>query len=129
MIDYAGIDFVQIDTGRVGGITTAKKIADYARTRAVTFVNHTFTSHLALSASLQPFAGSRDDTLCEYPVESQPLAAELTQQLLLPDVNGQITVPNGPGLGVEPDLATIRKYLVDVKIQVNGEYLYQPPSV
>ena len=25
--------------------------------RGVTFVNHTFTTHLALSASLQPFAG------------------------------------------------------------------------
>jgi L-alanine-DL-glutamate epimerase-like enolase superfamily enzyme len=129
MIDCAGIDFIQIDTGRVGGITTAKSIADYARSCAVTYVNHTFTSHLALSASLQPYAGNRDDYLCEYPVESQPLATELTRQLLLPDANGQIAIPDGPGLGVELDLASIQKYSVDVKIQVKGEFIYQTPSV
>src|SRR5262249_12897500 len=28
MIDYAGLGYVQIDAGRVGGITTAKSVAD-----------------------------------------------------------------------------------------------------
>ena len=46
LIDYGGIGFVQIDAGRIGGITTAKQVADYAVTAGVQFVNHTFTSSL-----------------------------------------------------------------------------------
>jgi hypothetical protein len=30
-------------------------------------MNPTFTTHLALSASLQPYAGSAADNLCEHP--------------------------------------------------------------
>ena len=40
-----------------------------AAQRGVTYVNHTFTSHLALSASLQPYAGHPARSICEYPVE------------------------------------------------------------
>ena len=57
MIDHGGVGFIQIDAGRIGGLAPAKRVADYARERGVTYVNHTFTSHLALSASLQPYAG------------------------------------------------------------------------
>ena len=44
MIDHAGIGFVQIDAGRIGGLTDAKRAADYAAAKGVTYVNHTFTS-------------------------------------------------------------------------------------
>jgi L-alanine-DL-glutamate epimerase-like enolase superfamily enzyme len=74
LIDHGGIGYVQIDTGRIGGIGDALAVARYAAARGVTYVNHTFTSHLALSASLQPFAGMADDRLCEYPVEAKALA-------------------------------------------------------
>ncbi|MBV9521401.1 MAG: mandelate racemase/muconate lactonizing enzyme family protein, partial [Alphaproteobacteria bacterium] len=74
MIDFSGIGFVQIDAGRIGGITPARAIANYAKARGVIFVNHTFTSHLQLSASLQPYAGFKEHELCEYPVELKPVA-------------------------------------------------------
>jgi len=80
LIDYAGIGYIQIDTGRVGGITVAKQVADYASAKGITYVNHTFTSHLALSASIQPYAGLGDHTICEYPVALKALAKNLTQQ-------------------------------------------------
>ncbi|MFO0943991.1 MAG: enolase C-terminal domain-like protein [Pirellulales bacterium] len=51
MIDYAGLKYVQIDAGRIGGITISKDVADYAHARRLR-VNHTFTSNLALSASV-----------------------------------------------------------------------------
>ena len=34
MMTNAGLDFVQIDVGRIGGITEAKRVADRARERA-----------------------------------------------------------------------------------------------
>ena len=64
LIDYGGIGFVQIDAGRIGGLAAAKSVADHAAAAGVTYVNHTFTSHLALSASLQPFAGLPDARIC-----------------------------------------------------------------
>ncbi|MBP7935777.1 MAG: mandelate racemase/muconate lactonizing enzyme family protein [Phycisphaerae bacterium] len=129
MLDLAGLGFVQIDTGRIGGITPAKLVADYADARGVVFVNHTFTTHLALSASLQPFAGLQRHQLCEYPVEPKPLARELTAAALLPDHNGQIHLPQSPGLGIAPDPAAIRRYLVDVEIKAKGQVLYRTPEV
>jgi L-alanine-DL-glutamate epimerase-like enolase superfamily enzyme len=129
MIDYAGVGYVQVDAGRIGGITSAKRVFDHAQAAGVKFVNHTFTSHLALSASLQAYAGAEDHVLCEYPGQLSPLAYELTQEHLLPDENGEILLPDGPGIGFEPDVSVIKKYLVDTQVVVNGKVLYQTPSV
>ncbi len=129
MIDYGGVRYIQVDAGRVGGLTAAKRVADYAAARGVTYVNHTFTSHLALSASLQPYAGLADAVLCEYPSELSALAYELTDQHLLPDANGEITLPESPGLGLLPNLQTIRRYLVETQIVVNGSLIYATPRL
>jgi L-alanine-DL-glutamate epimerase-like enolase superfamily enzyme len=129
MIDYARLGYVQIDAGRIGGISVAKAVADYAQANGVTYVNHTFTSHLALSASLQPFAGIEADVICEYPVEPKQLALDITTEHLLPDANGQINVPERPGLGLEPNLAGLQPYIVDTEIKVNGKVLYRTPAL
>ena len=129
LIDHGNVRYIQIDAGRIGGLTSAKAVADWASAKGATYVNHTFTSHLALSASIQPYAGLKDDVICEYPVELKPLAVELTRERLLPDADGQIRLPDGPGLGVTPDPAAIRKYLVDAEIRVNGRVLYRTPAV
>lgn len=129
LIDHGRIGFVQIDTGRIGGIGPALDIAGYAAGRGVQYVNHTFTSHLALSASLQPFAGSRTDTLCEYPVEARTLAHDLTVEHLEVDPDGAVAVPDRPGLGLTLDLDAVRRYLLDVEISVAGRTLYRTPAL
>ena len=128
LIDYAGVGFIQVDTGRIGGITSAKRVADYAVKKKVKFVNHTFTSHLALSASIQAYAGMSEHVLCEYPGQLKALAYELTREHLTPNGDGEIRLPDRPGLGLEPDTAAIQPYLVDVEIHVNGQALYQTPT-
>lgn len=128
MIDYAGIEYIQIDTGRIGGITASKRVAEYAMKRDVRFVNHTFTSHLALSASLQAYAGLADQVLCEYPGQLQQLAYDISTEHLEMDSIGQIHLPDKPGLGILPNIEAIKKYLVDVRIEVKGQTLYQTPD-
>jgi L-alanine-DL-glutamate epimerase-like enolase superfamily enzyme len=128
MLDYAGLGYVQIDAGRIGGLSVARRVAQYAGSKGVTYVNHTFTSHLALSASLQPFAGLEPDLISEYPVELKPLAWEMTREHILPDSNGQIHAPNAAGLGMEPDTQALGKYLVPVEIRAKGDLLYRTPS-
>jgi L-alanine-DL-glutamate epimerase-like enolase superfamily enzyme len=129
LIDYGKIDFVQIDTGRIGGIGPSKSVARYASAAGIEFVNHTFTTHLALSASLAPFAGVEGWEICEYPVEASPLAVELYNGELTRGDDGLVRLPESPGLGVEPNLETIRRYLVDVEINVAGRTIYSTPNV
>jgi L-alanine-DL-glutamate epimerase-like enolase superfamily enzyme len=129
MIDYAGIGYVQIDAGRIGGISVSKQVADYAAAHGVTYVNHTFTSHLALSASLQPYAGLEHDVIAEYPVEPKQLALDMTTHHILPDADGQIHVPAAPGLGMVVNTAGLEKYLVDAVIEVKGKQLYRTPQL
>ncbi len=129
LIDYGGVGFIQIDCGRIGGIGPAKKVADYAAARNVTFVNHTFTSHLALSASLQPYAGLADHTICEFPFAPKPIAREFTANALQRDENGEIAAPDAPGLGIKIDQEGVRKYLLDLEIKVSGRTLYVTPEL
>jgi L-alanine-DL-glutamate epimerase-like enolase superfamily enzyme len=124
LIDHGGVGFIQIDTGRIGGIGPAKRVADYASAKGVTFVNHTFTSHLALSASLQPYAGLPGHEICEYPFAPKPLARDLTVNHLDRDTEGRLAVPDAPGLGIEIDVAAVRRYLVDVEIKAKRRMLF-----
>jgi len=124
LIDYGGVGYVQIDCGRIGGIGVAKKVADYAVAKGVTFVNHTFTSHLALSASLQPYAGLPTHEICEFPFAPKPLARELTANHLDRDSDGYVSLPDEPGLGIAIDSEAARKYLVEVEIKAKGKTLF-----
>lgn len=129
MIDSAGLKYVQIDAGRIGGISVAKDVADYAAAKGVTYVNHTFTSNLALSASLQPYAGLRSHVICEFPTELKTLAHAMTKNHIVPDSLGALHAPDAPGLGIEPDLEGMQPYLVDTEIRVAGKLLYSTPQL
>ena len=128
LIDFGGVGFVQIDCGRIGGIGPAKKVADYAVAKGVTYVNHTFTSHLALSASLQPYAGLADHRICEYPVSPKPVAREMTRNHLERDKDGQISLSDAPGLGIEINPEAIQIFSLDVELKVGGVTLFPQHS-
>jgi L-alanine-DL-glutamate epimerase-like enolase superfamily enzyme len=48
---------------------------------------------------------------------------------IAPDRNGEIIVPDAPGLGIEVDLAAMKRYLVDAEIRVKDRILYRTPRV
>lgn len=127
LIDYGKVSFIQIDCGRIGGLGPAKRVADYAAAHGVTYVNHTFTSHLALCASIQPYAGLEKDVICEYPFAPKSVAYEMTETHLLPNANGEIVVPDAPGLGITMSEPGIARYSVDVVIAAKGTELYRTP--
>jgi L-alanine-DL-glutamate epimerase-like enolase superfamily enzyme len=129
LIDYGKVSFIQIDCGRIGGIGPAKLVADHAVARGVTYVNHTFTSHLALCASLQPFAGLKDHVICEYSFAPKAVAWDMTETHLTPDANGEVHVPQAPGLGIAMSHGGIARYIVDVEISVKGKLLYRTPAL
>jgi L-alanine-DL-glutamate epimerase-like enolase superfamily enzyme len=124
LIDFGRAGFVQIDTGRIGGLGPARRVALKATAAGVTYVNHTFTSNLALSASLQPYAGLADHRLCEFPTGLQPLARDLTLTRLAPGPDGLLRLPDAPGLGIEVNPEALTRYAVEVEIRVGGRVLF-----
>ncbi len=129
LMDYGSVGHIQIDCGRIGGIGPSKIVADLAAERGIAYVNHTFTTHLALSASLQAYAGIHEDRICEYPAAPRPLAVAVAKHPILRDGNGEIRAPELPGLGVDVDLSALRPYLIDAEIRIGGRVLYRSPAL
>ena len=124
LIRFGDVRFIQIDSGRIGGLGPSKAVADFADARGVTYVNHTFTSHLALSASLQPFAGLAGSSLCEFPSDPRAVATAITSTPLELDTDGFVSAPDAPGLGILVDLEALTPYLRSVSIAVDGVTVY-----
>jgi L-alanine-DL-glutamate epimerase-like enolase superfamily enzyme len=122
-----GVAFVQIDAGRIGGITPAHAVRRLADERSVTYVNHTFKSHLSLAAALHVFIASQRHSVAEYMVGGSELATALTSEPLARAADGTVTVPAAPGLGVTVDLETVRRYLQPVRMVVGGTELEAAP--
>jgi L-alanine-DL-glutamate epimerase-like enolase superfamily enzyme len=128
VILHGGLDFVQIDVGRIGGITTAYEIRRLAERRGIQYVNHTFKSHLTVAASLHVFAAVESFRFLEYPAGAAPLAYDLATRIERgPD--GLVRVPDAPGLGVSLNKACAREYLQPLKIELEGEVLYETPDL
>jgi L-alanine-DL-glutamate epimerase-like enolase superfamily enzyme len=128
LLENGGVDFIQIDVGRIGGITPAHRVRALAEAQGVTYVNHTFKSHLSLAASLHVFATVERFGLLEYCVGGSPLAAGLVTDPLLRGSDGLVRAPEKPGLGVSVNLDTVRKYLHPVKIDLAARPIFRQPA-
>ena len=128
-IHNGGVDYIQIDVGRIGGITPAHRVRTLAEARGVTYVNHTFKSHLSLAASIHVFATVERFRLLEYCMGGSPLATTLVGDPLERDPEGLVRVPEKPGLGVTVNLETVRKFLHPVKIELAARVIFKQPSL
>lgn len=129
LIDFGSVKFIQVDSARIGGIGPSKVVAEHAVRNDVTFVNHTFTSHLALSASMQAFVGLENHKICEYPVEPKSVAWDLSVEHIEVDANGDIFAPDAPGLGIRVDEQALRPYLRKVEIKIDGQLAYESTAL
>jgi L-alanine-DL-glutamate epimerase-like enolase superfamily enzyme len=129
LIDIARVGIIQVDCGRVGGIGAASEIARYADRRGALYINHTYTSHLALSASLQTYAGLIRHDLCEYPMDRSSLSWSICREHLLVCGDGRVNIPDAPGLGITVNLDNLQRHLVDLEIKVGRNVLYRTPSI
>ncbi|MBW3624501.1 MAG: mandelate racemase/muconate lactonizing enzyme family protein [Armatimonadetes bacterium] len=128
VIQNGGLDFVQIDVGRIGGITTAYAVRQMAERQGIQYVNHTFKSHLSVAASLHVFATAEAFRFLEYPAEDSPLAHDLATRLER-DADGLVRLNEAPGLGVDVNLDCAREYLQPLHIEMAGETLYETPEL
>ena len=124
MIRFGKVKFIQIDAGIAGGIIAGKEICDFAENCDVQYVNHTFTSHLQLSASLQPYADSSKSFFAEFPQQLKSLAWDLTDNHISLDNNGNINIPEEIGHGMKINQKALEQYKVDVDIYINKEKVF-----
>jgi L-alanine-DL-glutamate epimerase-like enolase superfamily enzyme len=94
----------------MGGITELKKVFALANAHNVTVMVHTFYDGPGLLASVHASAAlGGPKALVEW--RYFDLEAQLYGDAIIPR-NGRISVPQGPGLGTEPDQAVIRDYRI-----------------
>lgn len=107
----AGLDAVQVDVTRVGGLSRSKRIGWASAERHRICVNHSYKTGINIAASLHFVASLPNTHYFEYCVEQGPLRQSLTRQDFKV-VNGEVRVPEEPGLGVTLNDDIVEKYRV-----------------
>jgi D-galactarolactone cycloisomerase len=110
LIETRGVDYVQPSVAKIGGISIARDIFDMANAVDVAVAPHSAylgpgliaTAHVSAALSCAPMIERLYCDLTESPFGDW-----------YDPVDGYLNVPQGPGLGVEPDEAMLDKLRVD----------------
>jgi D-galactarolactone cycloisomerase len=98
----AGVDVVQPDSSRCGGISEARRVAEFAAARHRLVAPHTFSDVYSLVANLHLALSVEATFILEVDETYNPLMQELVQNPVHV-VDGEIALPSGAGLGLELD--------------------------
>jgi L-alanine-DL-glutamate epimerase-like enolase superfamily enzyme len=104
------LDIVQPEIARIGGFTAAMRLGALAQTHNVKVAPHTgFSCGVAQLASLHLAAAITNLARLEWMWIDNPLAEIFTVPLPQP-VNGELTPPERPGLGLALDRKKLEKF-------------------
>lgn len=96
---------------RVGGISECRRIADVAAAWDVPCVPHFFGNCLRLAAMAHLLGSISNAWVLEYDVSINPLRTQLPIDPIEP-VDGYVSMPQKPGLGVELDEELVERWTV-----------------
>ena len=119
----APVDIVQPEPVICGGVGETLWIADLAELHAITAMPHTSNNAIGIAAALQVLAVIRNPTrspsspepFLEFGVDDNPHRSGLLAKPLEIE-EGYVTVPEGPGLGIEIDEEYVRRHAEDVRL-------------
>ena len=112
LMERGHVDLVQPDVTRCGGITELLRIGKLAHERGVETVPHAWKSGIIKAASLHCNAVLADGSLQEYCVADTPINQLLVKEKMPIDADGYVSIPTGPGLGIELDEDVLEQYRV-----------------
>jgi L-alanine-DL-glutamate epimerase-like enolase superfamily enzyme len=108
LLAAGAVDFVQPSPAKMGGISELRKVFSLAAVHNVVVMPHTFYDGPGLLAAIQATAAlGTADSMIEwrcFDLEAQLYGGALAQE------GGRVSVPQGAGLGIEPDADIIRDY-------------------
>jgi len=116
-IETRAIDIIQPDLCGVGGFTEARRIADMAALHGVRVVPHVWGTAVHIAAALQFMASMIPNPVRVNPIEpilefdrtDNPFRQAVVTTPI-EHVNGVVTIPDGPGLGIEIDRAALVEF-------------------
>ncbi len=110
------LDVYQPDATFAGGITTARTVAGMAHSAGLLFAPHTWSNGLGMIANLHLAAAMPNCPFIEYPYDPPAWTPEVRDFFLTEPVridgNGDVVLPDKPGLGVALDEDKCKKYEV-----------------
>ena len=105
------VDIVQVDAIWSGGLTECRKTAILASTWNKTIIPHFSAGIVSLIANIHLGMGVHNCKYMEYTLDKNPLRDELGMEPLKME-NGVVKVSDKPGLGIELNEDTLRKYKI-----------------
>jgi len=111
-IDKGQVDIIQPDVGRVGGLTEAKRVCDYAEDKGVLVVPHCWKSAIGIAASAHLSATTLSCPYIEF-LPNELAESQLRKDLVLEELqveDGKIYLPTKPGLGIELNDEKLKQY-------------------
>jgi L-alanine-DL-glutamate epimerase-like enolase superfamily enzyme len=93
------VGLLQPDPAKSGGLSVVGEVTRSAAAHDVPVAPHCYSGGVALAASVQLAAAFRSVTMVELDIRPNPLRTDLLDERW-PVVDGHLTVPPGPGLGV-----------------------------
>ncbi|MBZ9537547.1 mandelate racemase/muconate lactonizing enzyme family protein [Modicisalibacter tunisiensis] len=113
------VDVIQPDVCGVGGFSESRRVADMAAMFGVRLVPHVWGTAVAIAAGLQFLAALPPNPPRRRPIEPilefdrtrNPFRQAVVTSPI-EHVEGVVTIPDGPGLGIEIDRDALRRYVL-----------------
>lgn len=116
LIEADAFDIYQPDVSLAVGMYRARQVAESANLRHRLFTPHTWSNGLGLLANLHVAAGVDAGPYLEFPYDPPGWTPERRDFFMTPidiDSNGDLIVPQRPGLGVEIDWDAVAHFTVE----------------
>ncbi len=109
LIDSGGVDVIQIDPGRVHGITGSYQVIKSIEAANLQVSYHTWSGALNTAASLHLLANTTHGVSMDFKPHESPMQHELVNDPWVQE-EGYLVVRDEPGLGVEVREEIVEKY-------------------
>lgn len=114
LVELGGVDIIQPDVARAGGLTECRKIVGLAEQSGVLCIPHCWSTDILLSATLHLVSCIPEIPYVEFCTLQTPLRRTVATEPI-EVVEGRLQAPTKPGLGIELNPDTFRQFHVDAQ--------------
>ena len=126
LLECRGLDIAQPEVCALGGISEYLRVLALCHAHFTPVINHVWgsavavTTNLHLLAAMPPLPGGLHpwEPMLEFDTTDNKFRDELLLEPLniqqqVAESDGRVSIPDGPGLGIEPDMDFIKKYEIE----------------